>query len=167
MVPFSSFRCLIALCLCACYSCTNAAAAAMPRGCRVCTSSPCSSNGSDLVLDALKQLSTDKVDILKTPCLGGCGSGVQVKKFDKTVATNSPRMTLSAAATEEVAINSAAELLEGIKGGLNDEALKEMRAKLEAGERIFEIEPPEMCMNCNVALQLYRGNCAKCGKYPY
>mmetsp|Transcript_27252 Transcript_27252/g.45429 ORF Transcript_27252/g.45429 Transcript_27252/m.45429 type:complete len:165 (+) Transcript_27252:2-496(+) len=144
----------------------DAAAAAMPKGCRVCTSSPCSSNGSGILLDAMKQLSSDRVDILETPCLGGCGSGVQVKPFDKTTATNNRRVTLSAVPSEEVAVSAAAEVLEGI-GGLNIDSLNDLQTKLQAGERILNCEPPEMCLNCNSALQLYRGNCAKCGKYPY
>lgn len=68
---------------------------------------------------------------------------------------------------EEAAVDLAQDLLTEL-GGLDEAALESIKTRLDNGERVLcNSEPPEVCQNCGVSLQLYRGNCAKCGKYPY
>lgn len=150
-----------------------AAMAAPLKGCRVCTSSPCSSNGSPMLLDAMQKLvkknddDDDSVDIIEYNCLGGCGPGVVVKAFDRTSSsTNQRRRMLPAMTDETKTVQAAVQLLEEIDG-LDTTALQELELKLEAGEHALNIDAPEVCARCGTVLQLYRGNCAKCGKYPY
>lgn len=137
---------------------------------RVCQSSTCSKNGSELLLDALQALQQQsaqetrekKVAMVRENCLGGCGKGI-VLKVGTTATT---RRAVQSISSEGEALQTASELLRDI-GALDGDQLVRLKGKLEAGERIFEAEAPELCVRCGVGLQLYRGNCAKCGKYPY
>ena len=134
------------------------------KGYRVCTASPCSPNGSELLYDALQTLSTKETTIKKDYCLGGCCSGTVIKPYG---ITNARRRTLPIIGDEQKALETAGELLREV-GGLDQLKWDEILAKVETGERAFEnSNEPDICSNCGVGLQLYRGNCAKCGKYPY
>jgi len=136
------------------------------KGCRVCTSSTCSNNGSNMLLDAMQLLSTDDVAIEEDYCLGGCCQGVVVKP---TGITQKPRRKVikGLLVVEAAAIELAQDLLTDLDG-IDEESLRSLKAKLSDGERVLRnSEPPDVCQSCGVSLQLYRGNCAKCGKYPY
>lgn len=141
----------------------HAMATSAKKGYRVCTSSPCSPNGSELLLDALRSLATEGTTIREDICLGGCCTGTVVKP----IALNARRQILSVMADEQTALNKAEELLREVDG-LDEEKWDSLMAKIEAGERALENSlDPDICQNCGVGLQLYRGNCAKCGKNPY
>lgn len=133
-------------------------------GYRVCTASPCAPNGSELLYDALQTLSTKETTIKEDYCLGGCCSGTVVKPYG---IMNARRRTLPIIGDEQKALETAEELLREVDG-LDKSKWDEILAKIEAGERAFKnSNEPDICCNCGVGLQLYRGNCAKCGKYPY
>lgn len=133
------------------------------KGYRVCTSSPCSTNGSELLLEALQQLATPDTTIKEVVCLGGCCSGTVIRSF----GLNARRRTLPIISDEKIALDTAKSLLQDING-LDNNQWNLLETKMAAGERALEnIQDPEICQNCGVGLQLYRGNCAKCGKYPY
>ena len=133
------------------------------KGYRVCTASPCSPNGSELLLDALQTLSTEEITIKEDYCLGGCCSGTVVKPY----GTNARRRILPITGDEQTALDTAEALLQEVDG-LDQKKWRQLLAKVEAGERAFEnSNEPDICGNCGVGLQLYRGNCAKCGKNPY
>ena len=141
----------------------HAMAAPVKKGYRVCTSSPCSPNGSELLLDALQSLATEDTTIKEDICLGGCCTGTVVKP----IALNARRKILSVMADEQTALTQAEELLRDVDG-LDEEKWDVIMAKIQAGEKALEnSREPEICQNCGVGLQLYRGNCAKCGKNPY
>lgn len=142
------------------------------RGYKVCTSSPCKPNGSGLLLDALESISnSDQVAIKEDYCLAGCCSGVVVKPL----GTSGRRVACKVIADEKTALQVAEELLLQINGDgsadesfVDEDKLSRLKDKITAGERALEkSDVPEICHNCGVGLQLYRGNCAKCGKYPY
>ena len=96
-------------------------------------------------------------------CLGGCCSGVIVKA---TGITNVRRKTLDVVSDEATALEMAKDLLG--EESFDEEAFQTLQATIESGERAFvNSEPPEICAQCGSSLQLYRGNCAKCGKNPY
>ena len=142
------------------------------QGCKVCTSSSCTPNGSKMLLDAMLTLvSTEaQLDIKGDSCLGGCGGGVIVKTVHPG-ATPPLRKNRSRAldplTDEAMAIHAAADLLRELDG-LDESVLASLETKLASGDRVLNhSEPPEICAQCAVALQLYRGKCAKCGKYPY
>jgi hypothetical protein len=150
------------LSLLASFCCTSDSMAVVQQGCRVCTSSSCTPNGSELLLEALQTLlsDVDPVDVKRENCLGGCGGGVIVKNGGR-------RKALKPLKDEAMAISVAAELLRELNG-LDEAALETIQAKLAAGERVLSnCEAPEICSQCGIGLQLYRGKCAKCGKYPY
>jgi hypothetical protein len=116
-----------------------------------------------MLVDALEILKGEDIEIKQDYCLGGCCQGVIVKPF------GSPqRQTIKGTLVNEFDAVAAAETLLRELDGLNLDALEKLMAKIKAGERaLHDSEPPEVCQNCGVALQLYRRNCAKCGKYPY
>ena len=136
------------------------------KGYRVCTASPCLPNGSELLLDALQTLSTKETTIIEDYCLGGCCSGTVVKPYG---IMNARRRTLPIIGNEQIALETAEMLLREVDGGLDQLKWNDIREKIEAGGgRVFEnSNEPEICISCGVGLQLYRGNCAKCGKRPY
>mmetsp|Transcript_14222 Transcript_14222/g.21018 ORF Transcript_14222/g.21018 Transcript_14222/m.21018 type:complete len:167 (+) Transcript_14222:122-622(+) len=135
-----------------------------PKGYKVCTSSPCATNGSELLLEALQSLATSDTTIKEEYCLGGCCSGCVIKP----ISGSSRKQTMSTISDESTALQTAQSLLEDVVDGLNQDKWKELSSKIAAGERALEkSNDPEICQNCGVGLQLYRGNCAKCGKYPY
>ncbi|CAB9526486.1 expressed unknown protein [Seminavis robusta] len=137
---------------------------ATKKGYRVCTASPCGPNGSELLLDALQRLATDGTTLKGDYCLGGCCSGTVVKPIGKT---NSHRKMLPVIADQETAMETAETLLLELDA-LDESKLQTLRDKMAAGDRVLEnSNEPDICQNCGVGLQLYRGNCAKCGKYPY
>ena len=144
--------------------CTSMATNKPPRkGYRVCTSSPCNSNGSELFLVALESLATEDMTIKEDYCLGGCCAGIVVKP----IALNARRRTMPVIADEELALEKAQALLLEVEG-LDESKWDNLMAKREAGQRALEnTQDPDICKNCGVGLQLYRGNCAKCGKSPY
>ena len=99
-------------------------------------------------------------------CLGGCCRGVIVKPF----GLNTTRWkTISGILdTEQKAVDTAKSLMNEWNIPINEDTLLEVSTKIKAGETVLNnSEPPEVCQNCGVSLQLYRGNCAKCGKYLY
>ena len=153
-------------------------------GCKVCVSSTCKGHGSEMLLDALETIAatetkysdqvaeeseTDNnaiVEFKSEYCLGGCCRGVIVKPF----GTNTRRQTIPGIIdSEEIAIDTAKSLLVEWDIPYDENVIKELSTKIASGEKVLcNSEPPEVCRNCGVApLQLYRGNCAKCGKYPY
>ena len=166
-------------------------------GCQVCVSSTCKGNGSEMLLDALETLvevgavqsttnkndDSVKIEFNKADyCLGGCCKGVIIKPY----GTNTRRKTISGIIqTEQIAIDKAKTLLideilldvdnddneddvNTMSKTIDETVVSELLKKIESGETILKnSEPPEVCLNCGVSLQLYRGNCAKCGKYPY
>jgi hypothetical protein len=140
------------------------------RGCKVCISSSCTPNGSKMLLDAMQTLvSTEaELDIKGDSCLGGCGGGVIVKTVHPGAPFSKNRSrALDPLIDEAMAIRAAADLLRELDG-LDETILASLEAKLASSDRaLSHSEPPEMCAQCGVAMQLYRGNCAKCGKYPY
>mgnify|MGYP007080206478 CR=1 FL=1 len=141
----------------------NKPADTIQKGYRVCTASPCSTNGSYLLLDALQSLSTPETTIKEDYCLGGCCSGTVMKPL----GTNSRRQILPLQANEAGALETASKLLQDVEG-LDPEKFGALTVKLASGERVLSnSQDPDVCQNCGVGLQLYRGNCAKCGKYPY
>ena len=128
---------------------------------KVCTSSTCSSNGSGMLLDAMQALASSDLEIKGEYCLGGCCQGIVVKGTGR-------RHTLMGVLVDEAAAVAAAETLLSDMNGLDEASLSNLNSKLAAGERVlYNSEPPEVCQNCKVSLQLYRNKCAKCGKYPY
>ena len=155
-------------------------------GCKVCVSSTCKGNGSEMLLDALETITATKttntdqmaetektetdndviVEFKSEYCLGGCCRGVIVKPF----GTNTRRQTIPGIInSEEIAIDTAKSLLGEWDIPYDENVVKELSTKAASGEKVLcNSEPPEVCQNCGVApLQLYRGNCAKCGRYPY
>jgi hypothetical protein len=111
-----------------------------------------------------------ELDIKGESCLGGCGGGVIVKIVHPGAApplSKNRSRALDPLTDEAMAIRAAADLLREL-GGLDETMLDSLEAKLASGDQALRhSEPPDMCAQCGVALQLYRGNCAKCGKYPY
>ena len=145
--------------------CNSLASTSKPakKGYRVCTSSPCSPNGSELLREALQSLATDETTIKEDSCLGGCCSGTVIKP----IALNARRLTLPVIEDEQMALETAQSLLQEVDG-FDKNKWDVLMAKIEAGDRALEnTQDPDICQNCGVGLQLYRGNCAKCGKYPY
>ena len=160
--------------------------AAKRVGCRVCVSSTCVANGSEMLLEALETLtdhaendSKDDVAIDEANrttyqfksdyCLGGCCQGVVVKPFGVSKASSLRRKIIKGTLTDErAAIEAAQALLSEWNIPMNEAIINEVTNKIDSGEKVLQnSEAPEVCQNCGVALQLYRGNCAKCGKYPY
>jgi hypothetical protein len=134
------------------------------HGYRVCTASPCRPNGSEVLLDALQRLAINGTTVKEDYCLGGCCSGTVVKPMGQT---NARRVMLPIMADQITALNAAERLLLDIKA-LDKDKLQTLRDQLKAGDRVLKnSQEPDICRNCGVGLQLYRGNCAKCGKYPY
>jgi hypothetical protein len=134
------------------------------QGYRVCTASPCKPNGSELLLDALQRLATNGITVKEDYCLGGCCSGTVVKP---TGQPNARRIVLPVMADQITAVDAAESLLLDIEA-LDEDKLQALREKLKAGGLVLEnSQEPDICRNCGVGLQLYRGNCAKCGKNPF
>lgn len=147
-----------------CESLATNAADNSKNGYRVCTASPCSPNGSELLLDALKRLAIEGTTVKEDYCLGGCCTGTVVKPVGQT---NARRIILPVMTDQATAVKAAETLLQDINS-LDNDKRKSIQEKLAAGDRVLEnSNEPDICQNCGVGLQLYRGNCAKCGKYPY
>ena len=84
------------------------------RSCKVCISSSCTPNGSEMLLDAMQSLvmSEADVEIKGDSCLGGCGGGVIVKPFDSSSPNKFRRnRALDPLKDESLAIAAASELL--------------------------------------------------------
>ena len=115
------------LCLEGCHSLATPSNKKPPRkGYRVCTSSPCNSNGSELFLDALQSLATEDTTIKEEHCLGGCCTGTVVKP----IALNARRRTFSVISDEETALEMAKGLLREVDG-LDTEKWETLIAKME------------------------------------
>lgn len=134
------------------------------QGYRVCTASPCRPNGSELLLDALQRLAVNGTTVKEDYCLGGCCSGTVVKPLGQP---NARRIVLPVMADQITAVDAAERLLLDMQA-LDKDRLQTLREKIKAGARVLEnSQEPDICRNCGVGLQLYRGNCAKCGKNPF
>ena len=118
----------------------------------------------------MRSLAQPEASIADRSCLGGCGQGVVVKPIDPSIPAASKvlrRRVLDTIRDEAMAVAAAADLLTSINA-LDETAFLALSAKIAAGERALNNSvPPEVCLACGKALQLYRGNCAICGKNPY
>ena len=136
--------------------------------CNICVSTSCEYRGARLFESAVKALATPDVNVGTPGCLRKCGQGVVLKAFGG-LCKPAPAGLFAwypVVDDEAEAVRAACDLLTTMDG-LDEEKRIALVARLEAGERVLENDPPRYearCENCGAGLVSERtsSSCAAC-----